>query len=235
MTDAESKKFQNLENKLEIKFKNKGLLKQAFIHRSYLNENQGLDMGNNERLEFLGDAVLELIVTEHLYMGYPSEPEGQLTSWRAALVNTKIISAAAGNLGFNDYLLLSRGEARELGKARQYILANTFEAYIGALYLDAGIGKCKDFIEKNLLKELPKIIEHRLYKDSKSHFQEIAQEKLKITPSYKVLEESGPDHAKHFVVGVFLGEDLIARGDGYSKQEAEEATAKNALVAKGWS
>jgi ribonuclease-3 len=234
MSVKEQEKFQSLEKSLKIRFKNKDLLKQAFIHRSYLNENPATLLGNNERLEFLGDAVLELVVTEYLFASYPEQAEGQLTSWRAALVNTKTISAAALKLGFNDYLLLSRGEAKELGKARGYILANTFEAFIGALYLDQGYDPCRDFIAATLLGLLSGIIEQELYKDAKSHFQEKAQEISKITPSYKVLQESGPDHAKHFVVGVYLGTDLVAKGDGYSKQEAEESTAKNALVAKGW-
>jgi len=234
MIAKEPEKLQRLESLLKIRFKNKDLLKQAFIHRSYLNENPDSLLGNNERLEFLGDAVLELVVTEHLFAKYPSESEGRLTSWRAALVNTKAISAAALGLGFNDYLLLSRGESRELGKARSYILANTFEAFIGALYLDQGYNPCSAFIFANLIGLLPKIIEQELYKDAKSHFQEVAQEILKITPAYKVMSESGPDHAKHFVVGVYLGSELVAQGDGYSKQEAEEATAKNALVAKNW-
>jgi ribonuclease-3 len=234
MGEKEQEKFPKLEKSLKIRFRNKDLLKQAFIHRSYLNENPQSRLGNNERLEFLGDAVLELVVTEYLFGCYPTEPEGRLTSWRAALVNTKTISAAALRLGFNDYLLLSRGEAKELGKARGYILANTFEAFIGALFLDQGYEPCKLFIAGNLLGQLAQIIEQELYKDAKSLFQEKSQEILRITPSYKVLEESGPDHAKHFVVGVYLGYDLIAKGDGYSKQEAEESTAKNALVAKKW-
>lgn len=226
--------FSNLERKLGIKFKKKNFLIQAFIHRSYLNENQEVSLGNNERLEFLGDAVLELVVTEYLYKNYPTEPEGQLTSWRAALVNTKMISLAAYKLGFNDYLLLSKGEAREEGKSRQYILANTFEAFIGSLYLDQGYAECRKFIESNLMNELPQIIEKKLYKDSKSRFQELAQEKLKVTPTYRVLEERGPDHAKHFIVGVYVGDEMAAKGGGFSKQEAEEETAKNALEAKGW-
>jgi ribonuclease III len=230
-----AKEFPVLEKKLNIVFKNKDLLTQAFIHRSYLNENPQVNLGNNERLEFLGDAVLELVVTEDLYAKYPAEPEGRLTSWRAALVNTKMISAAAGKLGFGDFLLLSRGEAKEAGKSRQYILANTFEAFIGGLYLDQGYAACAQFIKKNLLVELPKIIDQELYKDAKSRFQEVAQEKAKITPVYQVLEEQGPDHAKYFVVGVYLGQEFVAKGGGYSKQEAEEETAKKALEAKGWS
>lgn len=229
------KDFCVLEKRLNIVFKNKDLLTQAFIHRSYLNENPRVTLGNNERLEFLGDAVLELAVTEFLYVKYPSESEGKLTSWRAALVNTKMISSVAQKLGFGDFLLLSRGEAKESGKSRQYILANTFEAFIGGLHLDQGYGACVRFIDKNLLVELPKIIDQQLYKDAKSHFQEIAQEKLKITPVYQVLEEQGPDHAKYFVVGVYLGQEFVAKGGGYSKQEAEEETAKQALETKGWS
>lgn len=228
------KDFCELERKLGIVFKNKDLLTQAFIHRSYLNENPQVVLGNNERLEFLGDAVLELAATEYLYAKYPGESEGKLTSWRAALVNTKMISAAGARIGFGDFLLLSKGEAKEDGKSRQYILANTFEAFIGSLYLDQGYVPCRDFIAKYLLVELPKIIEQELYKDAKSRFQEVAQEKLRVTPTYQVLEEQGPDHAKYFLVGVYLGRELAAKGGGYSKQEAEEETAKAALKAKGW-
>jgi len=228
------KDFSILEKKLNIRFNNKAFLTQAFIHRSYLNENPQMDLGNNERLEFLGDAVLELVVTQHLYLQYPGESEGKLTSWRAALVNTKMISAAAGKIGFGDFLLLSKGESKEEGKSRQYILANTFEAFIGSLYLDQGYEPCRRFISDNLLVELPKIIRDELYKDAKSRFQEVAQEKVKVTPTYQVLDEQGPDHAKFFLVGVYLGDQLVAKGGGYSKQEAEEETAKNALAAKGW-
>lgn len=228
------KDFSKLEKKLGIVFERKGLLTQAFIHRSYLNENPRIELGNNERLEFLGDAVLELVVTEYLYNKYPKEPEGKMTSWRAALVNTKMISATASRIGFDEFLLLSRGEAKERGKSRQYILANTFEAFIGGLYLDRGYGQCREFIARYLLPELPQIIEQELYKDAKSRFQEVAQEIVKITPAYRVLKEQGPDHAKHFTVGVFLGEELVAQAGGYSKQEAEEETAKAALEAKGW-
>lgn len=228
------KDFSKLEKKLGVVFKNRDLLTQAFIHRSYLNENPQINLGNNERLEFLGDAVLELAVTEHLYLAYPDKSEGELTSWRAALVNTKMISSAAARMGFGDFLLLSRGEAKEEGKSRQYILANTFEAFIGALYLDCGNEACRDFIKKNLLGELPEIIAKKLYKDAKSHFQEMAQEIVKITPVYRVLDERGPDHAKYFIVGVYLGDELVAQAGGYSKQEAEEETAKAALAAKNW-
>jgi len=226
--------FNKLEKKLKIKFKKKDLLIQGFCHRSYLNENPGFNLENNERLEFLGDAVLELIVTEYLYQKYPKKSEGELTSWRASLVNSKMLSKIAQDLGFNDFLLLSRGEAKELGKARQYILANTLEAFIGALYLDRGYKEAKGFIEKNFVDQLPQIIKEGLFRDSKSLFQEEAQERVGITPTYKVMKEWGPDHAKHFIVGVFLEEKLIAKGEGSSKQEAEEEAAKNALEIKKW-
>lgn len=228
------KDFALLEKKLKIKFKNKDLLTQAFTHRSYLNENPKFAMSHNERLEFLGDAVLELAVTEYLFGKYPQKPEGELTSWRASLVNAKILSRIAQDIGFNDFLLLSKGEARETGKARQYILANTFEAFVGSFYLDQGYKACQKFIKKYVTQELPQIIESQLYRDAKSRFQEEAQEKTGITPSYRVLKEWGPDHAKHFVIGVFLGNELVAEGEGSSKQEAEEAAAKKALEVKRW-
>ena len=228
------KDFTPLEKKLNIKFKNKDLLIQAFCHRSYLNENPDFCLENNERLEFLGDAVLELVVTEYLYQDYPKKSEGELTNWRAALVNAKMLLEIAQELGFNDFLLLSRGEAKEIGKARQYILADAFESFIGALYLDQGLNTCKKFIETHLIKKLPHIIKAKLFEDAKSRFQEEAQERVGITPIYKVLEEFGPDHAKDFIIGAFLSEDLIAKGRGSSKQEAEEEAAKNALEIKNW-
>ncbi len=228
------KDFSLLEKKLNINFKNKDLLVQAFVHRSYSNENPDFKSLNNERLEFLGDAILEKVVTEHLYRHYPDEPEGVLTSWRSALVNAKMLSKVANELGFNDFLLLSQGEAKETGKARQYILADTLEAFIGALYLDQGIEVCNSFIEKNIIKELSEIIEKGLFKDAKSRFQEEAQEKLGITPTYKLLKEWGPDHDKNFVVGVYLASKKIAEEKGSSKHEAEEAAAKKALKIKGW-
>ncbi|MBI2624989.1 MAG: ribonuclease III [Candidatus Nealsonbacteria bacterium] len=228
------KDFSKLEEKLGLEFKNKDLLTQAFVHRSYLNENPELNLRHNERLEFLGDAVLELVVTEYLYKRYPAKPEGELTTWRAALVNAKKLAQTAASLDFNDFLLLSHGEAKEKGKARQYILANTFEAFIGSLYLDLGYKSCYKFIEENLLVELAKIIEEKLFKDAKSRFQEEAQERVALTPVYKAQREWGPDHAKHFVIGVFLGEELIAEGEGSSKQEGEEEAAANALKIKGW-
>lgn len=228
------KDFSSLEKKLDIEFNNKDLLIQAFVHRSYLNENPDFYLGHNERMEFLGDAVLELIVTEYLYQNYPQKSEGDLTNWRAALVNTKMLTKIAQKLDLNSFLLLSRGEKKETGKARQYILANTLEAFIGSLYLDSGYKICKDFIRENLVKELPHIIKEGLYKDSKSSLQEEAQERMGVTPTYQVLEESGPDHAKSFIIGAFLDKTLVAKGKGSSKQEAEEDSAKNALKVKEW-
>ena len=226
------KDFSKLEKRLNISFKNKDLLIQAFCHRSYLNENPEFYLEHNERLEFLGDAVLELVVTENLYKNYPRKAEGELTNWRAALVNAKMLSEMAKELGLNDFLLLSRGESKELGKARQYILANTFESLIGALYLDQGYKICQNLIEKKLIVKLPEILEKGLFKDAKSLFQEEAQEKTGITPIYKVLKEWGPDHAKHFIIGVFLNKELVAKGEGSSKQEGEEKAAENALATK---
>jgi len=228
------KDLSSFEKELNLKFKNKDFLIQAFVHRSYLNENPDFYLAHNERLEFLGDAVLELVVTEYLFQDYPEKSEGGLTNWRAALVNAKMLAKVAQDLGFNKFLLLSRGEEKELGKARQYILADTLEALIGAIYLDQGYKVCQDFIKKYLIKKLPEIIEKGLYKDAKSCFQEETQERVKITPTYKVLEEWGPDHVKHFIIGVFLGEKLIAKGEGSSKQEAEEESAKKALEIKNW-
>lgn len=220
--------FADLEKALKVNFKNKDLLKQAFCHCSYLNENPDFVMEHNERLEFLGDAVLELAVTEFLYKNY-SNPEGEMTNWRAALVNSQSLARMSEALNFGDYLLLSKGEAKDTGKARQYILANAFEAFLGALYLDQGYEKSRLFIEKNLIKELPEILELGLHIDAKSKFQEVAQEKAKVTPHYRVLKEWGPDHEKKFVMGVFLADKLVAQGEGMSKQEAEEAAAKQAL------
>lgn len=228
------KDFSKLEKDLKLEFKDKDLLTQAFCHRSYLNENSNFSLEHNERLEFLGDAVLELVVTESLYLEYPKTSEGELTAWRAALVNADSLAQAAKELNFNDYLLLSRGEAKDAGKARSFILANAFEAFIGSLYLDQGYEACQAFIKESLMIKLSEIISKGLFKDSKSHFQEQAQEKVAVTPTYKVLKESGPDHAKYFQIGVFLGEEMVATGEGSSKQEAEEQAAKNALKVKSW-
>ena len=226
--------FSDFEKKTKITFKDKGLLKQAFTHRSYINENSGTNLSHNERLEFLGDAVLELIVTDFLYRKYPSYTEGELTALRSALVNAVIISEIALAIGMNDYLLLSRGEAKDNGKARQYILANTYEAYVGALYLDQGYEAADKFVSKSLLTKTEEIVNKKLWRDAKSLVQEKAQEFVSVTPAYKVLSESGPDHDKHFAVGIFFGRDLIAEGKGKSKQEAEQKAAEAALKVKNW-
>lgn len=226
--------FSNFEKKTGINFKDKNLLKQAFVHRSYLNENPALQLEHNERLEFLGDAVLELVVTEYLYNKYPQKPEGEMTALRAALVNAVTLSAAAGELNMGDFMLLSKGESKSGGKARQYILANAFEAFIGAVYLDGGYKKSEVFLKDFLLPKLDGIIKNKSWVDAKSLFQEKAQEMESITPSYKVLKETGPDHEKVFTVGVFLGEKMAAEGAGASKQEAEQEAARAALEKKNW-
>ena len=217
-----------------VTFNDLTLLREAFTHRSYLNEHRGTNMRHNERLEFLGDAVLELVITEYLYAKYPEEPEGRLTAYRSSLVNTNSISDAATTWGMNDYLLLSKGEAKDTGRARQYILANTFEAVIGSIFLDQGYDAAKIFIGKSLFASLDEIVGQRLWQDAKSKFQEEAQERLGITPNYEVIKETGPDHDKNFEVGVYTGSDLIASGTGRSKQDAEQAAAEAALVKKGW-
>ena len=222
------------EEKTKIYFKDKNLLAQAFIHRSYINENGTLKLSHNERLEFLGDAVLELIITDYLYNKYPDRDEGDLTAYRSALVNAVIISEVAQKLGMNDYLMLSKGEAKDSGRARSFILANTYEAYVGAVYIDQGYEVARDFISKTLWNKIDMIVANKLWRDAKSLVQEKAQEYLGVTPSYKVLSESGPDHDKHFTIGVFFAEDLIAEGKGKSKQEAEQMAARVALETKGW-
>lgn len=232
--------FAQFESIIGRAFRDKSLLEQAFTHRSYLNENRlppqagGPPREHNERLEFLGDAVLELAVTEFLYGKYPEKPEGELTAFRAALVNTVSISDAAQKLGMNDYLLLSRGESRDTGRARQIILANAFEALIGAIYLDAGYEGAKEFIASQLFHKTDDVVENRLWQDAKSRLQEVVQEKLRLTPAYQLLDQSGPDHDRTFVVGVYLGNEKAATGEGRSKQEAEQAAAERALAAKGW-
>lgn len=217
-----------IEKKIGLTFDNKDFLKLAFTHRSYLNENKRIKE-HNERLEFLGDAVLELAVTEHLYKNYKN-PEGELTNWRSALVKTETISETAKELGYEEHLKLSKGESKSTGRARQLILANTFEAVIGAIYLDQGFEKARKFIEEKLIVKLPKILETKAYIDAKSNFQELAQEKEGITPVYKVLSEEGPDHEKIFTMGVYLGEKQIGKGTGPSKQSAEQAAAGDALA-----
>ncbi|KKW35379.1 MAG: Ribonuclease 3 [Candidatus Adlerbacteria bacterium GW2011_GWA1_54_10] len=228
------KDFKSFEQNIGIHFNDAELLRQAFTHRSYLNEHRGEVRGHNERLEFLGDAVLELIVTRFLYEKFPQKPEGELTAYRAALVNAVTLSEVAQSLGMNDFLLLSRGEAKDVGRARGVLLANAIEALVGAIYIDQGYDQARQFIENHLFPKLDEILQGRLWQDPKSALQERAQEAEGITPSYKVLSESGPDHAREFRVGVFLNSIKLAEGEGKSKQEAEAAAAKAALESRGW-
>jgi len=208
---------------LGVEYRNQAFLDTALTHRSYLNENKDVKE-HNERLEFLGDAVLELVVTEYLYNNYPN-PEGELTNWRSALVKTETISDCSRDLGVEEYLLMSRGEAKSFGRSRQLLLANAFEAISGSIYLDQGYDAARDFITRNVVCKLEYIIKERLYIDAKSEFQELAQEKDGITPRYDVISEEGPDHNKKFLVGVFVGDTKWGEGTGSSKQSAQQAAA----------
>lgn len=219
---------------LEVSFKDTNLLLSAITHRSYLNEHRDATWEHNERLEFLGDAVLELIVTDFLFSTYADKPEGELTAIRAALVNTVSLSAASEQLGVNKYLLMSKGEAKDEGRARQYILANVFEACIGAIYLDQGYAVAREFIARRLFGHTEEIIKKRLWQDAKSRFQELSQEHASITPTYETVSQEGPDHDRVFTIGVYLRREKIAEGKGRSKQEAEQQAAQAAMLAKGW-
>ena len=224
-----------LEEELGISMKNQDLLRQALVHRSYINEHSDFELDHNERLEFLGDAVLEIIVTEYLYFTFPDKPEGELTNLRASLVNAKMLSQVASDLAIEENLYLSRGESRDNdSKARSFILADAVEAIIGALYLDGGMEAAKQFIASNVLTHLNEVLKNELYLDPKSKFQERAQEVYGVTPHYIVLSESGPDHANVCHIAVFIGEEKIAEGTGTSKQEAQVAAAGAALEEKGW-
>ena len=226
--------FSSFATQLGVSFNNLNLLVEALTHRSYLNEHREYTGSHNERLEFLGDAVLELAATDFLFKKFPAKPEGELTAYRAALVNTVSLAGSSQALGINDYLLLSKGEAKDTGRARDVILADAFEAIIGAIYLDSGYEAAEAFIAKNLFNKIDTIIEQRSYQDAKSRFQEIAQEKKGITPAYETLSEMGPDHDKRFTVGVFIGKEEVARGEGQSKQEAEQSAAIAGLDKMGW-
>ena len=229
------KDFSTLEKIVGLQFINKDLLKQAVVHRSYLNEHPKFELPHNERLEFLGDAVLEIIVTEYLFKTFTETPEGDLTNWRASLVNSKMLALIASEIGLDDYLYLSKGEAKDAGsKARQYILANAVEALIGAMYMDQGIEASSQFVHKHIIVKLAHILSNELHLDPKSKFQEKAQEIEKVTPHYKVLKESGPDHEKVFEVGLFLDDEMVAIGTGSSKQEAQVDAANKGIKAKKW-
>ncbi|MEX0913086.1 MAG: ribonuclease III [Candidatus Paceibacterota bacterium] len=223
-----------LESIIGVVFADKNHLLTAITHRSYLNEHREALQEHNERLEFLGDAVLELVVTDHLFAKYPEKPEGELTAVRAALVNTVSLSEASAKLGLNEFLLMSKGEAKDTGRARQYILANAFEACIGAIYIDRGYDAAKQFISDQLLKKTEHIVEKQLWQDPKSHFQELAQDKTSTTPSYELISQEGPDHDRMFTVGIYLKDEKVAEGKGRSKQEAERDAAEKALEAKNW-
>jgi len=226
--------FSQCEEKIGVTFADKNILMQAFTHRSYINENPNSGLSHNERLEFLGDAVLELIITDELFRRFPTKAEGDLTAYRSALVNAVTLSDIALGIGMNDFLLLSKGEAKDNGKARQYILANTFEAVIGAIYMDQGYKIAETFIHRFLLPKLDDILKNKSWRDAKSFVQEKAQEFVGTTPAYKVLSESGPDHDKQFTIGIYFGDEFVTQGKGKSKQEAEQQAASHALELKKW-
>jgi len=219
--------------KIGVEFKNPDLLREALTHRSYLNEHRKYKINHNERLEFLGDAVLELVVTDYLFRNFDN-PEGEMTAWRAALVNGNMLARISTELGVDEYLLMSRGEAGDTGRARQYLLANAFEAITGAIYLDQGYQAAEKFINENVLTKVDEVLKDKLYLDPKSYFQEKAQEEYKETPTYRVIKEDGPDHDKSFTMGVYIGDKLIAEGSGNSKQEAQRSAAHEGLKIKGW-
>jgi ribonuclease-3 len=224
-----------LQKNLGVVFKDVDLIRQAMVHRSYINEHPDFKTGHNERLEFLGDAVLEIIVTEYLFLNFTDVPEGDLTNWRASLVNAKMLYEIAQELKIEDALYLSKGESKDKNKkSRQFILANAVEAIIGAIYLDQGIPAAKKFVLKNIVCKLDSILENRLYLDPKSRFQEKAQEVRSVTPHYQILDQTGPDHAKTFTVGLYLGDELVTTGEGSSKQEAQVSAAAKGLKKMNW-
>ena len=229
------KDFSKLEKIIKIKFKNLDYLRQSVVHRSYINENSSFELGHNERLEFLGYAVLEIIVTEYLFKNFPDTPEGELTNWRASLVNSKMLALVAGEIKLENFLYLSHGESKDKNsKARQYIVANAVEAVIGAIYLDQGIKSATKFVKEHMLSKLEHILSNQLFLDPKSKFQEKSQEIHKTTPHYKVLSEKGPDHDKIFEVGLYLGDKMISKGKGTSKQEAQVDAAEKGIKKKKW-
>jgi ribonuclease-3 len=223
-----------LEEIIGYQFRDKAYAREALTHRSYLNENPSWQTPHNERLEFLGDAVLELITTEELFNRYPDYTEGQLTPIRSALVNYQMLADVARTVELDQFLFLSRGEAKDTGRAREVILANAIESLIGAVYLDGGYEPAKQFVKRFVLARLDEVMRKGLYRDAKSMLQEKVQEQLKVTPTYRVLSESGLEHEKTFTVGVFFnGDKPIAEGSGHSKHEAEVEAAKCALEQMG--
>lgn len=221
--------FSELEKALKINFRNKGLLAQAFVHRSFLNEHRGEGLISNERLEFLGDSVLNFIVSQYLYLTYPDHPEGDLTNFRASIVKTNFLSKISQVLSLGDYILMSRGEEESGGRKRETILADTLEAFLGAFFIDQGIEVCEQFVQKNIVPHLSLIIKEKSYRDYKSRLQEHTQTERDGTPIYRVLSMEGPDHNRVFRVGVYVHKKLIGKGDGKSKQEAEQEAARAAL------
>lgn len=231
MNQIQQKQLEDFQSKHQLKFNDPNLLQTVFIHRSYLNESSDDVKEHNERLEFLGDAVLELVVTEYLYKTYDN-PEGELTNWRSSIVKGEVLAKVASDINLGEQLYLSKGEDKSGGRSRSLILANTFEALIGAIYLDQGYESASKFIHQYLISLLPEIIEKKLYIDPKSRLQEVCQDDLGATPEYRVMSEEGPDHQKQFVVGVYASGRLIAKGTGTSKQRAEQDAATVAL--SGW-
>lgn len=225
--------YKKLEEKIRLNFESYDLLQNAFVHRSYLNEHKSSNLEQNERLEFLGDAVLELVVTEYLYLNYPN-PEGELTNWRSALVKGEMLAKISRDLNLGEYLLLSHGEEKSGGRDKDYLLANTFEALIGVIYLELGYNKVKQFISNFLLVQLEEILKTGSHIDAKSKLQEIAQDKVGITPLYKLQSQEGPDHNKIFTMGAFIGERMVGKGLGGSKQTAEQKAAEDALKRLKW-
>jgi ribonuclease-3 len=221
--------LQTFQDTIDIHFKDMNLLERAFIHRSYLNEHPKLGLEHNERIEFLGDAVLELVVTDYLYRAFPN-PEGDLTNWRSALVKTESLAEVAEKLGISQYFKLSRGEAKGNARSHALISANAIEAIIGATYLDQGYDVAKKFITDHIISRLPEILRDGTWMDPKSKFQELAQEQFGLTPNYRVMEEAGPDHDKVFTIGVFVGDSLYGKGSGSSKQAGQQEAAAGALA-----
>ncbi len=224
----------DLLTKFSLRTDDTDLYEQAFIHRSYINENPRTKLHHNERLEFLGDAVLELVVTEFLYKKFPERNEGDLTAYRSALVNAVTIGIVAEELALGDLMRLSKGEAKDTSKARQSILADAYEAFLGAVYLKEGFVSAKRVVEQTVIQKTDEVIRKGLHKDAKSFVQEKAQELYSVTPTYNLLEQTGPDHDKRFIIAISFGENQIAIGEGQSKQEAETNAAKNALLKKNW-
>ncbi len=225
---SQNRSLEEFQSTNNLKFGDANLLKTVFVHRSYLNEAGDDTNAHNERLEFLGDAVLELVVTEYLYKTF-NNPEGELTNWRSSIVKGEVLAKVSAEIKLGEYLFLSKGEEKSGGRNRSLILANTFEALIGAIYLDLGYEKASEFIHKYLISLLPEIIEKRLYIDPKSRLQEVSQEDLGSTPEYRVMSEQGPDHQKEFIVGVYVAGKLLAQGSGSSKQRSEQSAATEAL------